>query len=1074
MPDPNDRDNQVVDGQLPSDVRLLNDVIGVVTRKRSFCNVVGPRHTGKTKLLYRLAQALRTNPRTLPVFVDFRTAGARIESLLRMTDLVRDALRNAGQQAAEAVPGLLGSEYSFHTLLRDATRTAGIDVVLILCGLDSIDREPLLALLRVLRAVHAESEPTAPRLIVVLASSLRLQRGPLSPTSPFNIGDSVRVMDLPEGEAQTLAQQTAERGSFSLTPEGIAAVLRACGGDRWMIEHLVGMVGQRGNDRFHTAVDVEATVADLLDPRTRVSALSDTIHAIEGDSTLLRFTVRALHVRDSGASKETPIGVLDEDALILSGAYVRAEATGAVHWRSEIYRRALTAHFTLERVVDRLRFAGEWDSAFAVLTEAREYDAAAPDLLRALSIDFIRAAASEETALRVLARRVLPVFAADAACVVRRNTTNDGWEVLDSATGPRAEAPLSFEQVERVALAALEGSTQASREGDFFLYAWPLEDAGHDRGVLAVRMVEAFTQTFQEEALPDFLRHVRESLLTLRRRGAALQDAVRRYDRVKQLAAASDERQICQAALEAAVDDLHGSAEGGYVLLWNSDRRQLQPSATVGLGHARWQEIALQREQGFVGWAFANRQLGLLGDAAADPRSRFFPTLGVPSELSAAVAPLEAWNQAIGVIYLVNFSRPNAFREVQLTLLGRHALELAATLQNVRIARELYLAGLDSREGRREVREVFWRTAQAWLRLSRATALQVTLFHEGRSLKERLGDEPKELLWYPPLVSDAPPGPPESLALKALNDGTSVRASQAELGLGSEAEALGLRQGLCVPLRLGDRFDGVLCCYYGDDEEIADGEEKVLSLFGNQLALAMANARQLAELELTERLVWMGLEYSIRAHEVNAEIGRARLAQHDLERRCAHDSDALECLKELDAILARAATIPQMSVLPPAGASMTVNLRAETEPKLRRWIRPEDGVEVHWSMEAGAEILPLDSRRLQIVMGTLISNAVREMRMASERRLVIQSALRGSRVVVSVSDTGPGIGEERQRGLFDGDWGMEADGGGLRKGLAIMRRLLRRLGGDAKLVHTSSKGTTIQFWLMRPSSRNEP
>jgi signal transduction histidine kinase len=111
--------------------------------------------------------------------------------------------------------------------------------------------------------------------------------------------------------------------------------------------------------------------------------------------------------------------------------------------------------------------------------------------------------------------------------------------------------------------------------------------------------------------------------------------------------------------------------------------------------------------------------------------------------------------------------------------------------------------------------------------------------------------------------------------------------------------------------------------------------------------------------------------------------------------------------------------------------------------------------------------------RIRQVLGNLLSNAVKY---TSEGRVAITAELRwnddgkrpGTWVAIRVTDTGPGISEEKQEKIFQEFTRLDPDaphGAGV--GLAISRRIARMLGGDITVESEEGRGSGFTLWLPR-------
>ena len=105
-----------------------------------------------------------------------------------------------------------------------------------------------------------------------------------------------------------------------------------------------------------------------------------------------------------------------------------------------------------------------------------------------------------------------------------------------------------------------------------------------------------------------------------------------------------------------------------------------------------------------------------------------------------------------------------------------------------------------------------------------------------------------------------------------------------------------------------------------------------------------------------------------------------------------------------------------------------------------------------------------DRVHLQQVLLNLITNALEAMKECASSMLVIRSAMTGPDIVtVSVSDSGPGIDEEKKEVVFKSFFTTKKEGLGF--GLAICRAIVEEHGGRILVENNPSAGATFSFSL---------
>ena len=111
--------------------------------------------------------------------------------------------------------------------------------------------------------------------------------------------------------------------------------------------------------------------------------------------------------------------------------------------------------------------------------------------------------------------------------------------------------------------------------------------------------------------------------------------------------------------------------------------------------------------------------------------------------------------------------------------------------------------------------------------------------------------------------------------------------------------------------------------------------------------------------------------------------------------------------------------------------------------------------------------------RLGQVFLNLIVNAAQALPegRAEHNEIRVRTRLAGARVVIEVSDTGPGIPPEIIGRIFDAFFTTKAVGVGTGLGLAICQRIVTDMGGELTVASTVGKGTT--FCVSLPVAREE-
>ena len=128
----------------------------------------------------------------------------------------------------------------------------------------------------------------------------------------------------------------------------------------------------------------------------------------------------------------------------------------------------------------------------------------------------------------------------------------------------------------------------------------------------------------------------------------------------------------------------------------------------------------------------------------------------------------------------------------------------------------------------------------------------------------------------------------------------------------------------------------------------------------------------------------------------------------------------------------------------------------------------QKGLQLQMEVAAELPLLHADPTRLRQVVNNLLSNAVK----FTENGTVTLSARSDeSRIWIAVADTGPGIPEEYQALVFEkfrqADQSITRKHGGTGLGLALVRQLVKVMGGEISLRSAPGEGSRFEFWLPR-------
>lgn len=238
--------------------------------------------------------------------------------------------------------------------------------------------------------------------------------------------------------------------------------------------------------------------------------------------------------------------------------------------------------------------------------------------------------------------------------------------------------------------------------------------------------------------------------------------------------------------------------------------------------------------------------------------------------------------------------------------------------------------------------------------------------------------------------------------------------------------------------------------------------------------------RRLAEQLLQqEKLVAVGQLVSGVAHELNNPLaGVMAFAQLLLSGPGALTEDARRAAETIHQEAKRAAKIVSSLLTfarqqPAERKATRLNEIVTDTLELRRYALRTAGVHVTTTLDATLPSTWADPFQLQQVVLNLLVNAEQALAdTAADRRIEIRTALttRGSGILLSISDNGPGIDSERIDRIFNPFFTTKPVGQGTGLGLSISDGIIHEHGGRIRVESLPGKGATffVEIPLVEP------
>ncbi|MHC2088816.1 sensor histidine kinase [Methylobacterium sp. CM6244] len=228
-----------------------------------------------------------------------------------------------------------------------------------------------------------------------------------------------------------------------------------------------------------------------------------------------------------------------------------------------------------------------------------------------------------------------------------------------------------------------------------------------------------------------------------------------------------------------------------------------------------------------------------------------------------------------------------------------------------------------------------------------------------------------------------------------------------------------------------------------------------------------------SELARSSRITTVGALSASIAHEVNSPlaviVANAEAAlrwlkrpQPDVEAASAALDDVVGAAIRARDVISRTRSYlgnaPRLfTPVDPLQAARDANLLIEREIRVH-------GATVHIAADGEIPLIAADPIQIQQVFVNLLLNAAQAMTDSAGRRDILVAIRREAAfVAVTVSDTGPGIAQERRARIFEPFHSTKANGMGM--GLAICRNLIDAHGGDIRVDAAPGGGAAFHITL---------
>jgi signal transduction histidine kinase len=212
------------------------------------------------------------------------------------------------------------------------------------------------------------------------------------------------------------------------------------------------------------------------------------------------------------------------------------------------------------------------------------------------------------------------------------------------------------------------------------------------------------------------------------------------------------------------------------------------------------------------------------------------------------------------------------------------------------------------------------------------------------------------------------------------------------------------------------------------------------------------------------------------AHDIRSPLATASMGAELIRQRITDDRGTqllnriTRSLSRANAIISALLEFARSGGRPDPGARANVQ---EVVAELAAGIGPDaESAHIDLRFEPAPPVLVACSKGVYLSLASnLIRNALKYMGDAANRRITVRVTAEGENVRTEVSDSGPGIPEEKLPWLFDPYFRADRGKDGLGLGLATVKKLAEGHNGAVGVTTAVGRGST--FWFLLPKAGSD-
>ena len=267
-------------------------------------------------------------------------------------------------------------------------------------------------------------------------------------------------------------------------------------------------------------------------------------------------------------------------------------------------------------------------------------------------------------------------------------------------------------------------------------------------------------------------------------------------------------------------------------------------------------------------------------------------------------------------------------------------------------------------------------------------------------------------------------------------------------------------------------------CFFLDDpkdlDRVTSEELTKIELLAADLAVAVDRTSMHRQIVQREKLVGIGQLVSGVAHELNnpltAVLGYTELmGDYNLQPEVARDLSIVRReANRMKRIIENLLRFSRQSRTETTSTDLTAVLQDVLS--LREYDLNGKGIRLSTNLPPQLPILSIDQSHLKIVLSNLLANAIDAVQETSSKQIQIVARSLGERVLVNITDSGPGFPDISR--IFDPFFTTKSPGRGMGLGLSICYGIMQQHGGEISATNVHPSGACVSVELPTTKALN--